>query len=165
MNEQHRNPVYSYVNGVWTSHFALHEIVRVHWTVLVSAERVRAKLNELHGGGITLEIKGLARTEADNVALAQKLGWTCNGGQVSRYSTHLVNYENRLGEKGCCGIDLVALRTNNAGGGFCPRKRVPQRELGSVCRQFFDWVKDDYRDGHVHADNRAGGLKVRRDIK
>jgi hypothetical protein len=26
-----------------------------------------------------------------------------------------------------------------------------------VSRRYFDFVKDDYPDGHVHADNRCSG--------
>ena len=43
--------------------------------------------------------------------------------------------------------DLVAVNART-------RERVPQRIVGTVCRRHFDWVKDDYNDGHVHADNR-----------
>jgi hypothetical protein len=81
------------------------------------------------------------RTEAELAALAARLGWTDEGGSVSRDSMHLTKY-------GGIAVDLVGVVASS-------RHRVPQTTLGEVCRRYFDFVKDDYRDGHVHADLRA----------
>lgn len=60
---------------------------------------------------------------------------------ASRDSMHLAKY-------GGIAVDLVAVVASS-------RHRVPQSTLGDVCRRYFDFVKDDYRDGHVHADLRG----------
>jgi len=152
--QRNRIPLYTNLDGEMVSHFSLHEfensdgLVMVHTTVLLGLERVRRRLNELHGGGITVHITCSVRTEAENEALADELGWVDSGGRVSRDSRHLPQY-------GGIAVDIVAM--NGAEG-----ERVLQDELGAVCREQFDWVKDDYEDGHVHADNRDGGKKVRR---
>ena len=55
------------------------------------------------------------------------------------------------------GLERRALRhgrTHECGRVARTRAAVPQHTLGMVCRRYFDWVKDDYSDGHVHADNR-----------
>ena len=65
---------------------------------------------------------------------------TDEGGLVARRSMHLAEF-------GGIAVDLTAVVA-------ATRTRIPQRVLGDICRRHFDWVKDDYADGHVHADNR-----------
>ena len=81
-----------------------------------------------------------ADESADLERLAVRYGWTDEGGRVARRSRHLAEF-------GGIAADLVARVART-------RAAVPQHTLGMVCRRYFDWVKDDYSDGHVHADNR-----------
>ena len=64
---------------------------------------------------------------------------------MARRSKHLAEF-------GGIAVDVIAVVART-------RERVPQKKLGEVCRCYFDWVKDDYADGHVHADNRARAEK------
>ncbi len=135
------------VDGEDARHFRLREfanadgLAMVHASVLVSLERVRRDLCAMAGETVWVIITDAVRTEADLGRLAARLGWIDEGGAVSRNSKHLARY-------GGIAVDLVASVART-------RKRLPQRVLGEVCRRHFDWVKDDYKDGHVHADNRA----------
>jgi len=122
-------------------------LAMVNPTVLRSLECVRAELNRRHRGGVSIIITDAVRTETDLQKLASKYGWIDEGGSVSRDSKHLTKF-------GGIAVDIKAHRMDN--GYSTP---IPQEELGEVCRVFFDWVKDDYPDGHVHADNRNGGLR------
>ena len=81
------------------------------------------------------------RTRDDLERLAARLGWADEGGAVARQSKHLAKF-------GGVAVDVVARVASTRG-------LVPQAALGDVCRRYFDWVKDDYADGHVHADNRS----------
>jgi len=128
------------------SHFRLREfenregLAMVHSTTLESLERVRRDLNAMAGEEVWVIVTDGVRTEADLERLAARLGWTNEGGAVSRDSKHLAKY-------GGIAVDLIAVVAGS-------RSRVPQATLGKVCRRHFEWVKDDYADGHVHADNR-----------
>ena len=82
-----------------------------------------------------LTVKTLAWEEEVNKRALRK------GGAVARHSRHLAQY-------GGIAVDLVAVVARS-------RERVSQSELGEICRRHFDFVKDDYGDGHVHADNRS----------
>jgi len=154
LNVKDRNRIKMQTPGRDVSHFSMHEfenpdgLVMVHPTVLEGLERVRAELNRLHGGGIAVLICDSVRTQADLAALAAKYGWVDEGGTVSRDSRHLAKY-------GGIAVDIIAVDTAER------NERVLQDELGAVARHHFDWVKDDYRDGHVHADQRDGGKKLR----
>ena len=134
------------VDGDDCAHFKLREfendagLVMVHRSLLESLERVRRDLVQETGEEVWLIITNALRTQADLEQLAARLGWTDEGGAVSRNSKHLAKF-------GGIAVDLVAVVART-------RARVPQRVLGATCRKHFDWVKDDYRDGHVHADNR-----------
>jgi len=127
-------------------HFRLREfenrdgIAVVHRVTLESLELVRQTLCALVGETVWVVITDAVRTQADLDRLAGALGWTNQGGAVSRDSKHLLKY-------GGIAVDLMAVVAST-------KERVPQHELGEVCRRHFDWVKDDYADGHVHADNR-----------
>ena len=121
----------------------------VHPTVLDSLENVRfylgKKYSEIYGRDLEVKINilGSTRTEKRNKELGKQLGWQDEGGVVSRDSRHLEKY-------GGIAVDISAtIKYNN--------KLVPQKELGVACRLFFDYVKDDYKDKHVHADNRVKG--------
>lgn len=135
------------VDGEPLSHFRLREfenadgLAMVHSSVLESLERVRRDLCQWAGEEVWVIILDAVRTRADLDGLAARLGWADEGGAVSRNSKHLA-------EHGGIAVDLVASMAST-------RRRIPQRTVGGICRRHFDWVKDDYKDGHVHADNRA----------
>jgi hypothetical protein len=134
------------LDGNEVSHFRLREfenaagLAMVHPTLLESLERVRRDLCEMAGETVWILVTSAVRTEEDLHRLAALYGWTDQGGTVSRNSRHLTKF-------GGIAADIVAVLERN-------RARVPQKTLGTVCRRYFDWVKDDYNDGHVHADNR-----------
>ncbi len=125
------------------SHFSLQEFTPVHESVLVSLEHVRAKLNDDRGGGVTITITDAARSQADNDALRDKFG-----SSVSLASKHLVTTKSvECGlVTGCVAVDFRAIDADG--------ERLPQGEVAVVAELYFDWVKADYSDGHVHADNR-----------
>jgi hypothetical protein len=134
------------LDGEPVSHFRLREfenadgLAMVHPDLLLALERVRRELNDMAGETVWVVVTDAVRTQADLERLAAGLGWTDGGGAVSRDSLHLARY-------GGIAVDIVAVMANS-------RHRVPQRTLGTVCRRHFDFVKDDYADGHVHADLR-----------
>jgi len=127
-------------------HFHLREfanadgIVAVHRCLLKSLELVRADLARAHGSEVYVVVTSGTRTQKDLERLAALYGWTDDGGKVSRTSKHLIKY-------GGIAADIKAI----VAGSYW---HVPQDQLGAICRRHFDWVKDDYDDGHVHADNR-----------
>ncbi len=134
------------IDGEAVSHFRLREfengegLAMVHASALASLERVRRDLCAAAGEEVWVIITDAVRTQRDLDRLAARLGWTDEGGTVARNSKHLSRH-------GGIAADLIAMTANG-------RRRIPQRELGRICRRHFDWVKDDYADGHVHADNR-----------
>ncbi len=142
-------PLLTRLDGRDVSHFRLREfenadgLAMVHGSILESLERVRRDLGTLAGETVWILITGAIRTDQDNERLAARLGWTDEGGLVSRNSMHLARH-------GGIAVDLVAVVPRTG-------ERVAQRTVGKVCRRYFDWVKDDYCDGHVHADNRHRG--------
>lgn len=135
------------LDGEEVAHFRLREfanaegLAMVHPELLLALERVRRDLNAMAGENVWVILKDAVRTEADLKRLAARLGWADEGGLVSRDSMHLAKY-------GGIAVDLVAIVASS-------RHPVPQATLGEVCRRHFDYVKDDYRDGHVHADLRG----------
>lgn len=136
----------TYLDGEPVSHFRLREfenrdgLAMVHASVLESLERVRRDLCDAAGEEVWVIITDGVRTEADLERLAARSGWIDEGGRVSRNSKHLAQY-------GGIAVDLVAVVRRT-------RERFPQDLFGEICRRHFDWVKSDYADGHVHADNR-----------
>lgn len=134
------------LDGEMVSHFRLREfengdgLAMVHASVLEALERVRRDLGAMQGQEVWILVTNAVRTQADLERLAARLGWVDEGGLVARNSRHLARF-------GGIAVDIVArvARTHAV---------VPQRTLGAVCRRYFDFVKDDYADGHVHADNR-----------
>jgi len=137
------------VGGEACSHFRLREfenpegLAMIHATTLDSLERVRRDLCAMAGEEVWVIITDAVRTQADLERLAARLGWADQGGLVARESKHLARF-------GGIAVDIVAVVKRT-------RERVPQKTLGEVCRRHFDWVKDDYQDGHVHGDNRDRG--------
>lgn len=135
-----------HIDGEPCSHFRLREfenrdgLAMVHRSVLESLENVRRNLCAMAGEPVWVIVTDAVRTPDDLTRLASRYGWIDEGGTVSRDSKHLTRY-------GGVAVDLVAVVASS-------RHRVPQETLGAVCRRHFHWVKDDYADGHVHADNR-----------
>lgn len=135
------------LDGEDVAHFRLREfanadgLAMIHPELLLALERVRRELNAMAGETVWVIVKDAVRTQADLDRLAARLGWADEGGSVSRDSMHLAKY-------GGIAVDLIAVIANS-------RHRVPQATLGKVCRRHFDFVKDDYADGHVHADLRG----------
>jgi len=159
---RNRIPLYTKIDGKLVSHFSMHEfenddgLVILHPTVLVGLERVRQKLNELAGVPIVIFVTDAVRTQQDLERLAEQYGWTDEGGTVSRDSKHLAKY-------GGIAVDIIAMPKGLTFGRESARQW--QERLGQTCREYFDWVKDDYPDGHVHADNRMSwNYRVVRDI-
>ncbi len=138
------------LDGEDVAHFRLREfenaagLAMVHPTLLDSLERVRRDLCTMAGETVWIIVTSAVRTEDDLRRLAARYGWTDQGGAVARNSRHLAKF-------GGIAADIVAVLARN-------RARVPQKTLGTVCRRHFDWVNDDYNDGHVHADNRHRAL-------
>jgi hypothetical protein len=135
------------LDGDPVSHFKMREfenqagLVMVHASVLDSLERVRRDLCAMAGEEVWVIVTDGVRTPDDLERLAARLGWIDEGGAVARNSKHLAKF-------GGIAVDVVARIASS-------RTRVPQATLGKLCRRHFDWVKDDYADGHVHADNRS----------
>lgn len=134
------------LDGREVSNFRLREfenadgLAMVHADTLLSLEKTRADLCAWAGEEVRLIVTDALRTPADLERLAARLGWADEGGAVARRSRHLAEF-------GGIAVDLRAVVART-------RDRLPQQIVGRVCRRHFDWVKDDYRDGHVHADNR-----------
>jgi hypothetical protein len=139
-------PLLCVLDGQPMSNFRLREfqspggLVMVHRSLVASLERVRRDLAKLAGGEVRVVVTSGLRTPEDQERLAARLGWTDRGGLVARDSRHLPRH-------GGIAADIVAVVAATGA-------RVPQKTLGQICRRHFDYVKDDYADGHVHADNR-----------
>lgn len=136
-----------YLDGEPVSNFRLREfenaegLAMVHPKLLEALERTRAELCARAGETVWLMVTDAVRTQSDLDRLASRYGWIDEGGKVARDSKHLAKH-------GGIAVDLVAVNART-------RQRTGQAELGAVCRKYFDWVKDDYADGHVHADVRV----------
>jgi len=145
-NGRNEIPLTTTIDGQQASNFHLREfenpdgLAMVHTTTLASLEKVRRELCAMAGETVWVIITDAVRTQADLERLAARLGWTDQGGAVSRNSKHLAKY-------GGIAVDLIAVLAST-------RRPVPQGTLGAICRRYFDYVKDDYPDGHIHADNR-----------
>jgi hypothetical protein len=143
---RNRVRLYTEVDGNLVSNFSLrefenaHGFAMVHASILRSLEFVRRDLCREVGEEVEIVITDALRTEEELRKLARRYGWTDEGGTVSRNSRHLARY-------GGIAVDIVA-RVRRTG------RSISQTEVGAVCRGHFDFVKDDYPDGHVHADNR-----------
>lgn len=139
-------PLLTWLDGKPVSNFRLREfenregLAMVNAHLLLALEKVRRDLAEFAGEEVWVIITDSVRTHADLERLAARLGWAEEGGTVARHSKHLAEY-------GGIAVDLKAVVKSS-------RTRIPQAVLGKICRRHFDWVKDDYADGHVHADLR-----------
>lgn len=135
------------LDGEPVSNFRLREfenidgLAMVHPKLLEALERTRRELCERVGETVWVLITDAVRTRADLERLAARYGWTDEGGTVARDSKHLAKH-------GGIAVDFIAVNART-------KRRIPQAELGAVCRKYFDFVKDDYADGHVHADVRV----------
>lgn len=126
----------------WLHEFEMHEgTVMVHPSVLVSLEQMRYDLGEHCGEEICVRITGSTRSETYNEILGESLGWIDQkGGVVSRVSRHLTRY-------GGIAVDFTAHRKKGG-------RKVAQKTVAEIAARYFDYVKGDYKDGHIHADNR-----------
>ena len=140
---------WEYEGVVLESHFRLREfededgLVVIDPGLVQSLELLRRDLSRFYSKDVQIVITSGTRTEADNEKLAERLGWCENGGQVARDSKHLPKY-------GGIAVDMYARYREGAIWAV-----VPQTTLGSACLVHFAYVKADYPDGHVHADNRS----------
>ena len=130
------------------SHFKMSEFenprgyVMVDDSVLRSLEGVRESLGKEYEVEVEVLVTDGSRTDEDNEKLAAVLGWCEDGGLVAKDSQHLEVY-------GGIAVDIVA--RYRVGGAWV---RVEQSKVAVACRDHFEYVKADYEDGHVHADNR-----------
>jgi len=129
-----------------SEHFSLHEFANkdglaiVHPRLVEALEKLRKRLAEVFEEECYIVITNATRTEFDNEILGRRLGWTDEGGLVSRNSKHLTKY-------GGIAVDFYVRRVSDSG-------YVSQGRAGSLARKFFDKVVDTYADGHIHADLR-----------
>jgi hypothetical protein len=133
---------------VQKSHFKLREfesdsgLVVIDPGLLRSLELVRRDLGRFYSRTVEIVITSGTRTLEENETLGARLGWTDQGGLVARDSMHLPHH-------GGIAVDLYArYREGNAW------VVVPQAVTAQHCKMHFRFVKADYTDGHVHADNR-----------
>ena len=149
MSKRNRVRIQTVLDGEIVSHFSLHEfengdgLVMVNSTLLESLERTRAELGRKFREEVCIVITDGIRTQADLERLGEQYGWTDDGGTVSRESKHLTKFGGIA-----CDFRAQFKRT---------RYRIDSLLVGNIAREFFDWIKDDYMDGHVHADNRIKG--------
>ena len=138
--------IYSRVDGELVSNFTIREFqntlgwVILHKKVPWGLEMTRAALNARYPTWlIQILVSNCTRTRQQNEALARKLGWTDEGGLVSRESFHLVEF-------GGIAVDFVGFSTAR-------KIRIPAKEVADIAGLYFDYVKC-YSDGHVHGDFR-----------
>lgn len=113
-------------------------IAVVHSSLLTRLQYLRLDLGTRFGEEILIIITSGTRTEADLERLAATLGWIDEGGAVARNSKHLVKW-------GGIAADIKCVKAVS-------KERIPQEVVGEEARKLFPYVKDDYRDGHVHVD-------------
>jgi len=130
------------------SHFKLREfencrgLVMVDSSVVEGLESVRGKLCEVVGRDVQVVVTDAVRSDEDNMRLGLRAGWVDQGGVVARDSRHLERY-------GGIAVDVCA-RYKCAGAWVYVASEV----IGKCACGFFDFVKCDYKDGHVHLDMR-----------
>ena len=146
-------PIYTRLDGELVSHFMLREFeydngkVMIDHFVVRALEYIRRDLNTEFGGRVNVIITCATRTQAENEALAKILGYTDMGGAVARDSRHLEKY-------GGIAVDFYVRD-------IAKMERIPAALVGNVARRYFDYVKNDYKDGHIHGDMRAGATKIK----
>lgn len=146
MNRTNSIPIYTEIDGEKVSHFLFSEFknplgwVIVHPQVPWALEHIRADLNNRYAPDeIIIIITCTTRTPQQNEALAARLGWTDEGGLVSRNSYHLVQH-------GGIAVDFISRNITR-------KQIVSPSEVAEIADLYFDWVKP-YDDGHVHGDFR-----------
>jgi len=118
----------------------------VQQETLNALESYRYALNEIYEGGVKIRITDGTRTESDNKALAKRLGWTDEGGKVSRDSQHLTR-------NGSNGVDIMPYHSDKV------NKPPVRAEMAEVeAKKYFSYVKT-YLDGHLHVDLAVRGKK------
>jgi len=139
---------YQTEDGLRPSHFRLSEFANsdgmamVDSSVVQSLEITRISLGKQYGTEVQILISDGFRTVEDNKRLAARLGWVHDGGLVAFDSRHLAKY-------GGIAVDISARYRDGD-----EWVAVVQADLAATCRHHFSYVKADYSDGHVHADNR-----------
>lgn len=139
--------IWNNIDGQMVSHFRLKEFQNPQGWVILHEKVPRALHWTRHALNlryptwlIQILVKDCTRTRQQNEALARKLGWTDEGGIVSRESFHLVHY-------GGIAVDFVAYSTAR-------QIPIPAKEVADIAALYFDYVKW-YSDGHVHGDFRS----------
>lgn len=134
------------IDGQMVSHFRLKEFQNPHGWVILHEKVPRALHWTRHALNlryptwlIQILVRDCTRTRQQNEALARKLGWTDEGGLVSRESFHLVHF-------GGIAVDFVAYS-------MARQIRIPAKEVADIAALYFDYVKW-YADDHVHGDFR-----------
>ncbi len=128
-----------------TSNFKVYEftngsgLVKLHPTVILALQATRDGLREHFHREIGVFITSGFRSEADQrrLAIDQGLGWTSDGGRVSKNSMH----------KHGCAVDMHAYD-------FRDGKRVDKMVLKDIAAVFFDYTKSYNATSHIHADMR-----------
>jgi hypothetical protein len=109
-------------------------------SVVDSLEHVRDDLGMIKMAEVEIIITCACRSKACNEQIAERLGWIDEGGLVSRDSKHLPHY-------GGIAVDFYAKEKQTG-------TKVKPKVVAEVANRYFDFVKADYEDGHIHADNR-----------
>jgi len=161
MPERNRVKFVTIIDGEPVSNFSAHEfenragIVCVSRPLITGLELTRRDLNLPKLGylfaasdEILIHVAryGGVRTDDDNIALADNLGWVDEGGRVSRDSRHLLKY-------GGVAADVYATHKWS-------ELPVAHVVLFQIAGRYFDFVK--IYDDHVHVDQREGGLLLRK---
>jgi len=131
-----------------SKHFWLSEFeddcgwVMIHPSIIDSLETLWSLCAKEIGEDVEVIITGATLTAAAHYALGTRLGWTDGDppGPVSRTSYHRE-------EHGGVAVDFYVRNKRT-------KERLPQRLVGFKAIGCFNFVKDDYADGHIHGDNR-----------
>lgn len=138
--------LYTDIDGEKVSHFKLNEFENHDGFAMVDPEMLRAleftrkDLCDHFKHEVWIIITCCLRTNEENEELATRLGWTDEGGAVSRTSKHLTQF-------GGIAVDFVVVNSQT-------RNKIEPKLVGNYARKYFTFVKDDYGDSHIHADMR-----------
>lgn len=130
-----------------SEHFKLYEfedradghLVVLHPLTLQLLELFHLALSQNIGHLIAIIVTCGTRTQRTNNRLAKLLGWTDEGGLVSRTSKHLPNF-------GGIAVDCYVLDKELG-------LLVPTGKVSDIAMRFFDTVLDHYPT-HIHVDLR-----------
>jgi len=114
-------------------------LVVLHPLTLERLELLHSALSEEIAHEIAIIVTCGTRTPRSNKQLGNRLGWTDDGGLVSRNSRHLPKF-------GGIAVDLYALDKE-------VRVLVPTDRVAAIAKRFFDVVLDHYPT-HIHVDLR-----------